>query len=134
MSCCVVNGMLLDGSGEKFVETTTSEAVCQNAVNSGWWDVIDKKLIDWGRDPGQFDGDIEPPSDRVIAKAAEIVKFCRESGRPQPTNVHPDGSGGIVFELIINEVRQVLHVWDDCSVEFMQFTAGSLTERGTVSV
>ncbi len=94
------------------------------------WDLIDQKLIEWECDPSQLsDEGVEPPSGETILTAIEWAKHFRKDGKPSPDSVVPDANGGIVFERREKGVSEVLHVWDDGSVEYQRFHGTRLVER-----
>jgi hypothetical protein len=100
-------------------------------ARAGWQRVIDQTLMDWLRDPGQFEDEgIEPPSGTTIRVSMDLAEACRDEGQPAPDRVVCDPNGGIVFERRQGDVSEVLHVWDDGSVEYMCFQGTRLVERG----
>jgi hypothetical protein len=93
-----------------------------------WKAIIDNQLIEWGWNQDLFDDDdIEPPSSSVVQIAIEFA-VCNSKLIP-PDRVAPDGQGGIVFERREGDTSEVVHVWDDGSVEYQQFVGTSLVER-----
>ena len=93
-----------------------------------WDDYLDK-LADLGRNPIADDG-VTPPSDEVIRLASKLTEWTRDDGITQPPDsVVPDPNGGIVFEWRGNDLTQVLHVWDDLTVDFQDFRGSQLVER-----
>jgi hypothetical protein len=82
------------------------------------WDLIDKKLIEWGCDPSQLDedGTITPAGD-TIQLAIQIATELNRQGCAAPTRVVPDAHGGIVFELQGSFVFESIHIKPDGSVE-----------------
>jgi hypothetical protein len=93
-----------------------------------WKAIIDNQLIEWGWSQDLFDDDeIEPPSRRIVQIA---IKFAQRNSRlVPPDRVSPDGQGGIVFERRERDTSEVIHVWDDGSVEYQQFAGTKLVER-----
>jgi hypothetical protein len=83
------------------------------------WDLIDKKLIEWGCDPSQLDeeGTITPSGD-TIQLAIQVATELDRQGCAAPTRVVPDPHGGIVFELQGNSVFESIHVKPDWGIEY----------------
>src|SRR3972149_450027 len=82
-----------------------SETEAREALTARGNEVIDHKLIEWGR--WQFDSKLEEefdaegfsgPSSEAIRKAYLLVKQMRKEEWDLPTGIIPDGEGGIVFE------------------------------------
>jgi hypothetical protein len=95
-----------------------------------WQRLIDQTLMDWLRDPGQLEDEgIEPPSRTTIRVSMDLAEAYRDEGRPAPDSVACDPNGGIVFERRQGDVSEVLHVWDDGSVEYICFQGTRLVER-----
>ena len=98
-----------------------------------WQSLVDNRLIDWGLASGQPWGDeITPPSREVVSKAAKLAQKMKNL--PAPHRVVPDGDGGIVFERRSNSSVEVMHVWDDGSVEYYRLTDGRVAERHSVEI
>lgn len=98
-----------------------------------WQNLIDQKLIEWGRDPSQFDDEgVEPPSREIIRLAIELAEHFRDDGLTPPDSVVPDANGGIVFERRESDVSEVVHVWDDGTVDYQRFQGTRLVERRTL--
>ena len=100
-----------------------------------WQELIDHKLIEWGRNPSQFDDEgVEPPSGEIIRLAIGLAEKFRDDGLTPPDSVVPDANGGIVFERRESDVSEVFHVWDDGTVEYQCFQGTRLVERGALQV
>ena len=108
----------------------TCDSTRDDEAREKWQDLIDQKLIEWGRDPSQLaDEGVEPPSGETIRIAFEWANRFSKNGLPPPDSVVPDANGGIVFERREKDVSEVLHVWDDGSVEYQRFHGTRLVER-----
>lgn len=95
-----------------------------------WQNVIDQKLIEWGRQPEELaDDGIEPPRREVISLAIEFANRMKNEGLPPPDSVVPDPNGGIVFERREGTLSEVLHIWEDGTIEYRQFDSTQLIER-----
>lgn len=95
-----------------------------------WQNLIDRKLIEWGRDPSQLDDEgVESPTPEIIQRAILLAEALRDSDDPPPDTVVPDPNGGIVFERQKNGLSEVYHVWDDGTIEWRCFQGTRLVER-----
>ena len=100
-----------------------------------WQELIDHKLIEWGRNPSQFDDEgVEPPSGEIILQAIELAEQFRDKELTPPDSVVPDANGGIVFERRGGDVSEVFHVWDDGTIEYQCFQGTRLRERWALVV
>jgi hypothetical protein len=64
-----------------------------------WQELIDYKLIEWGRDPDQLaEHELIPPTTRAVQRAIQIAKELQARKALPPMRVVPDGDGGIVME------------------------------------
>jgi hypothetical protein len=100
-------------------------------VRKAWNDVVDYKLIEWGRDPGLLDEDeLIPPSSRAIDVAIRLARHLRDQGSaPPPTRVAPDGDGGIIFERWVNGSSESFEISDGGEVEYVLFHNGRVVIR-----
>lgn len=116
----------------------TDSPITQNrsgaeTARQAWQELIDEKLIEWGRNTRQFDDEgLEPPSRKTVRLAIQAAEQFRDAGYPPPNCVVPDPNGGIVFELRQNGSAEVVHVWDDGTVEYQQFRGARLVARRTL--
>ena len=98
-----------------------------------WRTLIDYKLIDLGCNSRQFEEEgIEPPSGEIVRLAINMAECFCDAGCPPPSSVVPDANGGIVFERRENGLSEVVHVWDDETVEYQRFQGTRLVERKTL--
>jgi len=95
-----------------------------------WQRLIDERLLEWLSRPTQLDEDgFDAPTATIIRLSLDLAeRFCEE-GFPPPDSIVPDPNGGIAFERREGHVSEVLHVWDDGSVEYMRFHGTQLVER-----
>ena len=101
----------------------------------GWQHLIDQHLTRWEATSLAFDDEgIEPPSWEIIRLAIHLAERCRDLGWAAPDCVVPDPNGGIVFERRENGLSEVLHVWDDGTVERQLFRGTRLVERETQQI
>lgn len=115
--CIVVDGQGNDASREE-------------ARREAWQRLIDQGLLEWLRDPSQLEDDgIDVPTATIVRLSLDLAERFREEGFPSPDRIVPDPNGGIVFERREGNVSEVLHVWDDGSVEYMRFHGTQLSER-----
>jgi hypothetical protein len=101
-----LGGNLLIGELPSTVSTAAAQSdtlasdIAQLGLNRDrWQEVIDTKLIDWGRNPDQLaEVELIPPSRDAVRVAVRIAGWMRSADRPPPSRVVPDGDGGIVME------------------------------------
>lgn len=89
-----------------------------------WQQMIDRYLVEWGRDPNQLEDEDEgvvPPSKAIINRASQIAMNLRDAGWPGPLRVVPDGDGGISFERRTGAYFESLDILEDGSVELATF-------------
>jgi hypothetical protein len=102
----------------------------ESAAREKWQEVIDYRLIEWGRDPSQLEDEgVEPPTGQAIRCAIGLAQAFRDAGLTPPDSIVPDPNGGIVFERREKDVSEVLHVWDDGTREYFRFQGTRLAER-----
>lgn len=99
-----------------------------------WQDVIDHKLIEWGRNPQQLEDDgVVSPCNDVVRLAIWLSRDMQQRGFPPPSSVVPDANGGIVFEHRQGRVAEIFHIWEDGAVEYQLFDGTQLVERQLLS-
>ena len=98
-----------------------------------WEHVIDRQLIEWGKDPGRLEcDDLRAPTAASIQTACEIAGFMRDEAEPPPLRVIPDGEGGIVFERAEGRAFVTVEIDEDGSVEICRFVDSRLQFRERV--
>ena len=106
----------------------TDESVEQ--YRSEWRQLIEKKLMRWFREPSLLeDIEIDVPTKSVFEISLNLANRLMNDGIAPPTSISPDPNGGIVFERRSKDVSEVYHVWDDETVEYMQFKDNRMVER-----
>jgi hypothetical protein len=118
------------------VDTTaaTDNSLVDIAVASknraAWEEIIDRCIIEWGKNPpGSDEDDFEPPARAIIDLARDFVRSCRDRGLVAPQRVVPDGTGGIAFELTEGDWFATLQIHEDRSIELLLFKDCHLVER-----
>lgn len=111
--------------------TPSSRSSSPEAVNrEAWQHLIDRRLIEWGRDRDRFEDEgIDVPTSNTVQRAIELAQRLRDAGLAAPNSVAHDANGGIVFERRENEVIEVFYVWDDGAIEYQYFHGTRLIER-----
>ena len=96
----------------------------------GWEEVIDKKFVEWGRNPSQLDDeDLIPPSHDVILLASDLAMWARDHELAHPDRVVPNGDGGIVFERWHDSVSETIEIYNDGTIEFAVYKDSRLLTR-----
>jgi hypothetical protein len=107
----------------------------ERKVRAKWQAVIKQTLLCWLRDPRQLEGDgVDAPSGAILRLSLDLAESCMEDNLAPPNRIVPDPNGGIVFERRDGDTSEVLHVWDDGSIEFMKFEGTKLVDRGPFPV
>ena len=118
-----------DFDGSKTDASAFSPAMPAYAA-SGWQRVIDRTLIEWGRDPSVLaDDGVTPPSKQAIQVAIAIAEAVRGMGISPPDRVVPDGDGGIVFEQRSGPISRTIEIHDNGDVYVSQFRDSRLVRR-----
>ena len=95
-----------------------------------WQEVIDEKLIEWGRDPDQLaEDDLIPPTRESVQQATRIALAFRNRGLPPPLRVVPDGDGGIVLERWSESCSVSIEIDAQGFAEFVECCQGRVTQR-----
>lgn len=98
-----------------------------------WEEIINTKLIEWGRNPdGLEDDDLIPPSKSVVQTAIQLAQGARDARSIPPDWIIPDGDGGIVFEWREASRAVKLELLDDGSAECLVFDHNRLLFRKTL--
>jgi hypothetical protein len=93
-----------------------------------WQEIIDRKLIDWGRSPGVIDEDgIVSPSIISVTEAIELVTNNYKC--PAPMRVVCNADGGIVFEWRDGQLFETIEIYEDGSKEYCLFDNSRLQHR-----
>ena len=99
---------------------------CRNC----WQQVIDRTLIEWGRNPSVLEDDgISPPTGASIDAALRIAGKMREYGIAPPLRVVPTGDGGISFERGNRQWSEMIEVNANGSAECFEFEEARLVHR-----
>jgi hypothetical protein len=111
-------------------DSLASEVLLREESKSRWQDVIDKKLIEWGRNPQQVaEDDLIPPTARATNAAVGIAVKMRDQGFLPPLRVVPDGDGGIVLERWEGAASESIEICHDGSAEFVQCRNHRVVQR-----
>ena len=95
-----------------------------------WQEIIDRRLIEWGRDPSQLeDDDLEAPTTDTIVVAIRVAQFLCDERLPAPTNVVPDTDRGIVFERRQGPMFESVRIMHDGNIDVTRFENCHLVER-----
>jgi hypothetical protein len=98
-----------------------------------WQELIDNKLIEWGRDPSTLEVDDFPlPSVATIGLACRIATILRDQNQPPPQRVCPDTEGGIAFERGVGRIFMSIRIRPSGQVEMTTFEDGQLLSRSRI--
>lgn len=127
----IENAILTTAADEKLLATPKRE---REGYDEEWQDLVDYKLVEWGRNPDQLrDENVVVPSRAAISKACKLAVELRKEGSPPPTRVVPSGEGGIVFEHRTQTIVEVLEIDIDASIEYLVFSNCRLVHRRQIS-
>jgi hypothetical protein len=90
-------------------------------VRRSWNDVIDHSLIPWANGHLEIDDDLLPPTAASIQTAAILACAFRDAGGTPPTDVLPNGDGGVLFENRVGRASTQIEVLGDGSAEFSRY-------------
>ncbi|MBI3834564.1 MAG: hypothetical protein HY287_09585 [Planctomycetes bacterium] len=100
-----------------------------------WQEVIDRKLVDWGRNPQQLEyEELIPPTRFAIQSAAAIAMLCRDHALAPPMRVVPDGDGGIILERWKGSLSTSIEVARDGTVEVVVVEDCRVVSRQVLSL
>ena len=95
-----------------------------------WQEMIDRYLVEWGRDPSQLEDEgVLPPSEAIIQRACRVAMSLRDKGTAAPLRVVADGEGGISFERKHGCCFQTLDILEDGTIEIATFRNCRLERR-----
>ena len=130
----------VSGSGTLITEPTRSVATGAAQDDSlatrpierdrqAWRQIIDEKLIEWGRDPLLLEeDDLIPPTREAIQVASWLAMWLRDQGAPAPRRVVPDRDGGLVFERWKAEETETFMVSSEGGVELLLWLGSKIVE------
>jgi len=97
-----------------------------------WQEVIDEKLVEWGRNPAHLgEIDLIPPTRAAIRSAVRIARdMCDASPSPAPPmRVVPDGDGGVVFERWEDSSSESIEINGDGGAEYVRIRTHRVVQR-----
>lgn len=99
-----------------------------------WQELIDRTLIEWGRDPSFLaDDEGKAPSTATIQRACLLAKSLADEGRAPPMRVVPTVDGGIAFERKIGSVFDSIEVSPDGrTIELRRFVNSRLVSEDAI--
>ncbi|MBN1345416.1 MAG: hypothetical protein JXQ73_22170 [Phycisphaerae bacterium] len=111
-------------------ETSLAEIKNVEAYRDEWQQLIDTKLVEWGRNPRQLEeDDLVAPSVDSVEVACQVAMYFRDDGAPSPDWVVPNGDGGIVFERSLGTLTKTLEVLQDGSIESIDYRDSKIIRR-----
>ena len=129
---------LVETQSDAGIKVVGTEAARESSLASadhfeGWQQVIDTKLIEWGRAPRSLEDDgVTAPTPETITQAAELAQRLRDLGFARPDRVERNPDGGIVFEFgdVANAVTWQID--PDGSVSRITFRDSRVVQIGTI--
>ena len=86
------------------------------------WDAVaERYLTPWAAGQVEVDDDLMPPTVASLRTAERLVQVLRDSGKLPPTDVLPNGDGGVLFENRDGRASVQLEVLRDGSAEVSHF-------------
>lgn len=108
---------------------------CDNKERERWESLVDRTLIEWGRDPAILEDDgIIPPTIGTVKNACDIARVLCRLGLPAPTRIVPTGDGGIAFQADADHDFVSIEIAADGTVEYLRFSGSKLVERYEVVI
>jgi len=105
-----------------------------DSERDGWQRLIDQRLLVWLRDPSLLEDDgIDAPERSLLRFALDVAENYRDSGWPAPHKIVPDPNGGVIFERAESDTVEAIYIWDDFSIEYLQYEKSRLVERQKLS-
>lgn len=113
--------------------TSSLDLQLENEQRVAWQNFIEQTLLSWLADPRQLeDLEVEAPSKPIIRLAIDLAEKYRDDKLVPPDRIVPDPNGGIVFDRCRDGVAEVIHVWDDGTVEYQRFIGPKLVDRWSI--
>jgi hypothetical protein len=102
----------------------------EHADQEKWLQLVDEKLIEWGRNGAElFGDDIDPPTKVAIVAAARLARDMRTERQLAPTRMVPDACGGIAFELERGPMSERFEIDAAGAIEYLRFVDCRLVSR-----
>jgi hypothetical protein len=106
-----------------------------NTENATAWNQLTDSLVGWGLRYAEDDDDeLEWPSRSLLASAYSLARRMRDQDVPAPSNIVPNGEGGVAFEWRAGRLFTEIEVAKDGSSEFLAFDHGKLVLRHPLPV
>ena len=102
--------------------------------NAPTWDELTDPLIEWPLRCDEDNDGLGWPSRSVLASAYSLACKMRNLGEPVPSNIVPNGDGGVVFEWRGGPTYIKVEIDKDGSGECLGFTHGTLVFRELLSL
>ncbi|TWT44732.1 hypothetical protein RAS1_11480 [Phycisphaerae bacterium RAS1] len=102
---------------------------------AAWNELIDKKLIEWGRQTEALaDEDLIPPTATAILASSTLVQRLRDRQSAPPCRCVPDRDGGVVIEWWSQQTSIALEISSSGAVELVFMENGKVKGRAPVSL
>ena len=111
-------------------ETLISSSQDSENHRGEWQAVIDRKLIEWGRNPALLaEREMIAPTAAAIGRAVAIAQDARDRNLASAFRVAPDGDGGIVFERWDGQLTESIEIDRDGRVEYVVCRDRAIVKR-----
>lgn len=124
---------LMSGNGAR-ISIDTDSLMSQHSgravISREQWRSAILQLLEWLREPSQLEDDgIEAPTGTIIRLALDVAEKHMRLGYVGPDSIAPDPNGGVVFSRTEHGVSELIYVWDDGKIEYMQLKGSELLQR-----
>lgn len=107
-------GLVYVSTGAAGSQLLDFDARVEDRNREAWQEIIDYKLVEWGRNPCAIEDDgLFPPSREALERAYSFAIALRDEGKPTPKRTIPDGDGGLAFEYITGGRLEIVHIYED---------------------
>ena len=108
-------------------DSLASDLTQREANGQAWQQVIDSKLVEWGRHPERLEeDDLIPPTPLALRVAVELAIKRRDGCHVPPMRVVPDRDGGIAFERSEGDWTTTIIVSSSGTMEILHWSGSKI--------